>query len=138
MSVLIGTIAQFHCAGTGIAITWEVDGLASSNSNITSRGISSDVVSSSSGTVQSNLTVPATSVNNGTTVQCRLFSSSGSSYSNNSTLTVLPGELCESSLASKPLPFLGREEGLERFVYICVCMALSKSGTTNQIAILET
>ena len=92
VSVLIGTNAQFRCAGTGVVITWEVDGLASSNPVISSRGITSDGVSSSSGTVQSNLTVPATSVNNGTTVRCRLFSLSGSTFSNNSTLTVLPGE----------------------------------------------
>ena len=36
MSVLVGTDAQFHCAGTGIIITWEVDGLASIDPNITS------------------------------------------------------------------------------------------------------
>ena len=90
VSVLVGTNAQFHCAGTGIIITWEVDGLVSSSLDITSRGITSDV-SSSSGTVQSALTVPATSVNNGTIVQCRLYSLSGSAFSNSSTLTVLPG-----------------------------------------------
>ena len=93
VSVVIGTDAQFHCAGTGVVITWEVDGLASTNPVISSRGITSDHVSSSSGTVQSNLTVPATSVNNGTTVRCRLFSWSGSVFSNNSILTVLPGNL---------------------------------------------
>ena len=91
VSVLVGTDAQFHCAGTGVVITWEVDGLTSINPVISSRGITSDVRSSSSGTVQSNLTVPATSVNNGTTVRCRLFSSSGSTFSNYSTLTILPG-----------------------------------------------
>ena len=93
VSVLIGTNAQFHCAGTGLIISWEVDGLISSNPNVTSRGITSDDVSSS-GTVQSTLTVPGTSVNNGTTVRCRLYSSSISTYSNNSTLTVLSGNLC--------------------------------------------
>ena len=92
VSVLVGIDGQFHCAGTGIVITWQVDELASSNPVIYSRGITSDDVSSSSGTVQSTLTVPATSVNNGTTVRCRLFSSSGSTFSNNSTLTVLSGE----------------------------------------------
>ena len=91
VTALIGTNAQFHCAGTGIVITWEVDGIASIDPSITSRGITT-VVSSSSGTVQSNLTVPGTSMNNGTTVRCRLFSSSGSIFSNYSTLTVLPGE----------------------------------------------
>ena len=99
VSVLIGTDAQFHCAGTGVVITWEVDGLASTDPNITSRGITSDDVSSS-GTVQSTLTVPATSVNNRTSVRCRLFSWSGSVFSNNSILTVLPGNfMCYYSLA---------------------------------------
>ena len=91
VSVLIGTNAQFHCAGTGITISWEVDGLASSHPDIISRGITS-VLLSGSGTVQSNLTVPATSVNNGTTVRCIVLTLSGSNFSNNSTLTVLPGE----------------------------------------------
>ena len=90
VSVLISTDAQFHCAGTGDIVLWEVDGLASSNPVIFSRGITS-VLISNSGTVQSNLTVPGTPVNNGTTVRCGLFSSSGSTFSNNSTLTVLPG-----------------------------------------------
>ena len=93
VSVLIGTDAQFHCAGTGIIIWWEVDGLASIDPNITIRGITT-VVSSSSGTVKSSLTVPATSVNNGTTVRCRIFSlSGGSTFSNYANLTILPGEL---------------------------------------------
>ena len=87
VSVLIGTNAQFHCAGTGIFIIWEVDGLTSSNPVIISRGITT-VMSSSSGTIQSTLTVPGTLVNNGTTVRCRLYPST---FSNNSTLTVLPG-----------------------------------------------
>ena len=91
VSVLVGTDARFHCAGTGIFIIWEVDGLASSSSDIASRGITS-VLTTLSGTVQSNLTVPGTSVNDGTTVRCRLQSSSGTTFSNNSTLTVLPGE----------------------------------------------
>ena len=92
MTALIGTNAQFHCAGTGIVIRWKVDGLVSTNPNVTSRGITTDDVSSSSGTVQSTLTVPATIVNNGTTVRCVVLSLSGSAFSNNSTLTVLPGE----------------------------------------------
>ena len=91
VSVLIGTDAQFHCTGTGVTISWEVDGLTSSNPVIIGRGITA-VLIYLSGTVESTLTVPATSVNNGTTVRCRLFSSSGSIFSNKSILTVLPGE----------------------------------------------
>ena len=65
MKALIGTNAQFHCAGTGNYLVWIVDGLASNHVNILARGITSDTTTSA-GTVQSNLTVPATSVNNGT------------------------------------------------------------------------
>ena len=95
VTVLIGADAQFNCAGTDtgdhITISWKVDGLASANPVIKSRGIKS-VLILGSGTAQSNLTVRGTPENNGTTVQCIVFSSSGLTLSNNSTLTVLPGE----------------------------------------------
>ena len=90
MTALIGTNAQFHCAGTGNYLVWEVDGLQSDHANISSRGITA----STTGTVQSILTVPATSVNNGTTVRCAISVSpfSTPAISNYSMLTVLPGE----------------------------------------------
>ena len=93
VTALVGTNAQFHCAGTGNYLAWEVDGLQADHSNILARGIS-DVTLPSSGTVQSNLTVPATSVNNGTTVRCGIGVSQFSltAISNYSTLTVFPGE----------------------------------------------
>ena len=91
VSALVGENALFHCNGSGITVLWIVDGLYGLNSIIVDRGITKHTVSSS-GTVQSTLTVPATSVNNGTTVQCVLYP--GSVTSNNATLTVLPGELC--------------------------------------------
>ena len=90
---LVGTNAQFHCAGTGTHLVWEVDGLTPDHPNILARGITV-VTLPFSGTVQSNLTVPATSVNNGTTVQCAIGVSYASlTFSNYSTLTVLPGEV---------------------------------------------
>ena len=94
MTALIGTNAQFHCAGTGNYLVWEVDGLQDGHVNISARGITSDSTTSS-GTVQSTLTVPATSENNGTTVRCAISVSlfSTPAISNYSTLTVLPGEL---------------------------------------------
>ena len=92
VTALIGTNAKFHCAGTGNYLVWEVDGLQAEHVNISARGITASTMSSS-GTVQSNLTVPATSVNNGTTVRCAITSLfSTSAISNYSTLTVLPGE----------------------------------------------
>ena len=95
VSALVGENAMFHCAGSGLTVLWIVDGLLATDTNITNRGITRNTVTSSSSvTVQSTLTVPATSVNNGTTVQCRVLSLSGSVTSNNATLTVLPGELC--------------------------------------------
>ena len=93
VTALVGTNVQFHCAGTGNYLVWDVDGLASDHPDILARGITT-VTLPSSGTVQSNLTVPATSVNNGTTVRCvvtSLFSTPV--ISSNATLTILPGEL---------------------------------------------
>ena len=92
VSILIGENALFHCNGSGIIIVWVVDGLHEYSASIIQRGISSVLVSSS-GTVQSTLTVPATLVNNGTTVQCVLYPDAV--ISNTATLTVLPipGEL---------------------------------------------
>ena len=93
VTALIGTNAQFHCAGTGSYLVWEVDGLQTDHSNISARGITV-ATNASSGTVQSTLTVPATSVNNGTTVRCGVSVSLSSApvATNYSTLTVLPGE----------------------------------------------
>ena len=94
VTALVGTNAQFHCTGTGNYLVWIVDGLQTGNSDIVSRGITEHTIPSS-GTVQSNLTVPATSENNGTTVRCAISVSLFSTpvVSNYSTLTVLPGEL---------------------------------------------
>ena len=93
VTALVGTNAQFHCAGTGNYLVWEVDGLQTDHSSISARGITSDMTTTS-GTVQSTLTVPATSENNGTTVRCAISVSQFSTpaISNYSTLTVLPGE----------------------------------------------
>ena len=88
-----GTNAQFHCAGTGNYLVWEVDGLQADNVDIKARGITT-LTLAFSGTVHSNLIAPATSVNNGTTVRCAISVSlfSTPAISNYSTLTVLPGE----------------------------------------------
>ena len=93
VTALVGTNAQFHCAGTGNYLVWEVDGLASDHPDVLARGITSDTTTTS-GTVQSTLTVLATSVNNGTTVRCAISISLFSTpvISSYSTLTVLPGE----------------------------------------------
>ena len=89
VSVLVGENALFHCAGNGVGITWSVDGSLATDSIIVNRGIGQHTVTSpSSGTVQSTLTIPATLVNNGTTVQCVIYP--GEVTSNNATLTVLP------------------------------------------------
>ena len=94
VSALVGENALFHCNGSGFTVLWIVDGLQENSASIIQRGISSVLVTLS-GTVQSTLTVPATLVNNGTTVECRVVSLNGFAISNNATLTVLPtpGEL---------------------------------------------
>ena len=93
VTAFVGTNAQFHCAGTGTHLVWEVDGLAPVHVNILARGITV-ATNTSSGTVHSTLTVPATSENDGTTVRCAISVSlfSAPAISNYSTLTVLPGE----------------------------------------------
>ena len=93
VTTLEGINALFHCTGSGDNIAWRVDGLPHEDQNITKRGITAHTVQSS-GTVQSALTVPATSVNNGTTVRCFIGSTLSLSFSvvgNYSTLTILPG-----------------------------------------------
>ena len=92
MSALVGENTQFHCSGSGYIIAWFVDGYLATDPTIEERGITPDTTTSS-GTVQSTLTVPATLVNNGTTVQCRLISINGMIDSNNASLNILPGEL---------------------------------------------
>ena len=90
VTTLEGINALFHCTGSGDNIAWRVDGLPHEDQNITKRGITAHTVQSS-GTVQSALTVPATSVNNGTTVRCFIGSTLSLSFSvvgNYSTLTI--------------------------------------------------
>ena len=93
LTTLGGTNAQFHCNGSGTVLAWEVDGLPLNHQNIVDREITEHTVVSSSGTVQSTLTVPATSANDGTTVRCFIGPSlfSLTLIGNSSTLTVLPG-----------------------------------------------
>ena len=94
VTALVGTNAQFHCAGTGNYLVWEVDELALDHVNILDRHILEHTMQLDSGIVQSTLTVPATLVNNGTTVQCAIGVSLSSIpvVSNTANLTVLPGE----------------------------------------------
>ena len=93
LTTLGGTNAQFHCNGSGTVLAWEVDGLPNNDQSIVDRQITEHTISSSSGTVQSTLTVPATSENDGTTVRCYIGPSlfSLTLIGNSSTLTVLPG-----------------------------------------------
>ena len=90
MTALIGTDAQFHCAGTGSFLNWLVDGVLydDRDQRFRDRGI---VKKTDSG-MQSTLTVSATLENNGTSVQCVIASfTSVLVLSDNATLTVLPG-----------------------------------------------
>ena len=93
VTALIGTNAQFHCAGTGSQLAWVVDGLAPDHVNILARGITL-ATNTSSDTIHSTLTVPATSENNGTIVRCvvRVSVYSAPAISSSATLTILPGE----------------------------------------------
>ena len=89
MTAIIGTVAEFHCAGKGIIIFWLIDGLPLHHPNISGRGIVSNTdLDSKSGFVLSKLTIPATLENNNTSVQCALGSEPVFSYP--ATLRVLP------------------------------------------------
>ena len=90
VSALFGENTVFHCAGTGATIVWIVDNKFATDTEITSRDIRPSIPVTASGNIQSNLTVPATIENNGTTVHCVLYP--GEVASSNATLTVLPGE----------------------------------------------
>ena len=91
MTALIGTAAQFRCAGTGDLINWRVDGILSTDNRVTSRGIYEDLETDAN-FFQSTLTVPAIPGNNNTSVQCVITSiTNGSMFSAPATLTVLPG-----------------------------------------------
>ena len=94
MYLLVVEDVLFHCNGIGASIVWKLNGSLATDSII---GITQHTVSSS-GTVQSTLTVPATLVNNGTTVQCVIYPDAVTS--NTATLTVLPipGELCRTNV----------------------------------------
>ena len=83
---------MFFCNGSGVIIQWTVDGVYATHPNITGRGITVYVETFFGNIVQSTLTVPATLVNNGTTVQCVIYP--GEVTSDKATLTVLRGELC--------------------------------------------
>ena len=90
LTVFPGMKTQFQCNGSGDNLSWEVDGLSVHDVTVKKRGITAVTVSFS-GTVQSNLTVPATSENNGTTVRCGISESNVIVISNYSTLVVLSG-----------------------------------------------
>ena len=91
MTALVGTDAQFRCAGMGFAITWLVDGIPNYLSKITNRGVFDDT-NVDAGFIQSNLTVPATSENNGSSIQCGVTSTNLSTFSDTAYLRVLPGK----------------------------------------------
>ena len=99
MTALVGTDAQFHCAGTGKLLTWLLDGVPYQSNN--DHGLCDNTEPTEFG-VQSNLTVTATLQNNGTSVKCGIQTSNTSLvYSDEATLTVLPGMFQQLSLAAK-------------------------------------
>ena len=89
MTALVGTDAQFHCAGNGSFLNWLLNGVPYQSNN--DPGLCDDTESTEFG-VQSNLTVTATLENNDTSVQCAIHTSNTSLvFSHEATLTVLPG-----------------------------------------------
>ena len=96
MTVVVGDMATFQCAGPGVYLIWKINGeiLEESTQNHGHFVVHRE---SNMGFWQSNLTVlTASAENNGTTVQCVLLTIPPSLpvSSDNVTLTVLPGNLC--------------------------------------------
>ena len=90
MTVVVGDMATFQCAGPGFYVLWKMNGelLVESGQNDGPFVVHRE---SNMGIWQSNLTVLTTSAeNNGTTVQC-VFNFPDVS-SDIATLTVLPGK----------------------------------------------
>ena len=100
VTVVVGDMATFQCAGPGVYLIWKINGgiLVKSAQN---DGLFVDQRESNNfmGIWQSNWTVLITSAeNNGTTVQCVLLASGLPDVSSDiATLTVLPGSysLCQ-------------------------------------------
>ena len=94
MNAIIGENVIFHCAGTSTGsyfnfIRWAVDGRNPDDPDITNRMIfEKHQLCNMSGVLCSNLTVPATVENNGTTLQCCIHSVYGDTCSDNVTLSV--------------------------------------------------
>ena len=97
---LVGTDAQFHCAGNGSLLNWLVDGLPPPTDSRVMQYFAA-------GFIQSNFTIPATLENNGTSVQCVISSfSSLPVISDPATLTVLPGLVLFFNLSANILQLL--------------------------------
>ena len=96
MTVVVGDMATFQCAGPGFYVVWKINGEALAET-VQNDGPFVVHRESSMGIWQSNLTVLTTSAeDNGTTVQC-VFVAVPPDLPVNSDiaiLTVLPGNLC--------------------------------------------
>ena len=94
VTALLGTVAQFHCADSGFDLFWLVDGLPLTDAMLMSRGMVQHHVKVAS-VIQSNLTVLATTGNNGTIFRCGITPSATDVplLSENATLRVLSGML---------------------------------------------
>ena len=90
MTALVGTNAQFHCAGTGNHLVWVVDGLQADHPDIIAHGVT---LPSSSGTY-SPTSLYMYQQHRRTMVRCAIsvLVFSTPVVSNYSTLIVLPGE----------------------------------------------
>ena len=94
MTAIIGKSVTFHCAGVGFLINWNVNEKHHDDPAIKACMIyATQLCTSMADVVCSNLTVPATVKNNGTTLQCCITSfHDGATCSNNVTFTVRDGK----------------------------------------------
>lgn len=86
---ITGETVIFHCVSNGILLRWSVDGKHQNDDDIKARMIcETQLCTDMSGVVCSNLTVPATLENNGTTLRCCINNGSTYTCGKNVTFTV--------------------------------------------------
>ena len=76
--VPLDSAATFHCVvignGLNTVLQWLIDGHLDASTPFEARGIDADTEEDPvAGTLNSTLTIPATTVNNMTTITCRIF-----------------------------------------------------------------
>lgn len=71
------SLFTLNCTGVGNFLFWIVDGIDSTSTEISQRGIETISLSPHGGSVSSRLYIPTTATNNNTNVVCKVFDYAG-------------------------------------------------------------